>query len=121
MVATQANDEDEEDVVSKSDMAGCGVLGKRALDDTEEASFKKVAFKKPKVPSALKQVDCSTQLVCAAGFPQENEDRLRLTQWQTPSFHYQSCGYQRQHAQHAARLTRIWLASLQLACSTCTM
>lgn len=40
-------DEDEDDIVSKSDMAGC-VTGKRTFDDAEDEAFKKVSFKKPK-------------------------------------------------------------------------
>jgi len=42
-------DDEEDDIVSKSDMAGCGVTGKRSLDDATDESFKKVSFKKPKV------------------------------------------------------------------------
>lgn len=53
----QAANPDDEDVVKKSDMVGCGVLGKRALDagtETEgDASFQKVKFKKAKVACVI--------------------------------------------------------------------
>lgn len=58
----QRKDEDEEEKVSKGDMAGMGVLGstlgKRGLDAGEDdASFKAVSFKKPKAFRKKKTAD----------------------------------------------------------------